>query len=119
MIKTRSNFKLCGEEIIPKFDHLIALYMFTVVSNQTSFNFLIAHNSEQLFSQLTTAFFTATVKPNKSLISHSLPHVAFIFGWCPHHVARNCVVWSFLLNWLAASVLHNLQETRATCADEF
>jgi hypothetical protein len=31
MIKTRSKFKLCGEDIIPKFNHLIVLYSFTAV----------------------------------------------------------------------------------------
>jgi hypothetical protein len=31
--KTRSKFKLCGEEIIPKFDYLIASYSFIAVSN--------------------------------------------------------------------------------------
>jgi hypothetical protein len=52
MIKIRSKFKLCGEDIIPKFDHLIASYSFIAVFNQTAFNFLTAHNSQQLFSQL-------------------------------------------------------------------
>jgi hypothetical protein len=37
MIKTRSNFKLCGEDIIPKFDRLIAPYNFTAVFNQNGF----------------------------------------------------------------------------------
>jgi hypothetical protein len=53
MIKTRSNFKLCGENIIPKFDRLIALYSFTVVSNQTVFSFLTAHYPQQFFLHLT------------------------------------------------------------------
>jgi hypothetical protein len=43
--KTGSNFKLCGEDIIPKIDCLIAPYNFTVIFNQMTFNFLIAHNS--------------------------------------------------------------------------
>jgi hypothetical protein len=64
--KNRSNFKLYGEDIIPKFDHLIAPYSFTVVSNQMAFSFLTAHNPQQLSpsSQLTT-----TAKPNKLLVS--------------------------------------------------
>jgi hypothetical protein len=33
MIKTRSIFKLCGEDIISKLDRLIALYSFIAVSN--------------------------------------------------------------------------------------
>jgi hypothetical protein len=33
MIKTRSNFKLCGEDIIPKFNRLIISYSFTAISN--------------------------------------------------------------------------------------
>jgi hypothetical protein len=45
MIKTRSNFKLCGEDIILKFDRLIAPYSFTAVFNQTVFSFFTAHNS--------------------------------------------------------------------------
>jgi hypothetical protein len=52
MIKIRSKFKLCGEDIISKFDHLIAPYGFISVFNQTIFSFLTAHNSQQLFSQL-------------------------------------------------------------------
>jgi hypothetical protein len=67
MIKTRSNFKLCGEDIIPKFDRLIAPYSFTAVSNQTNLSFLTTHNP-QLFSQLTIAFFITTTKPNRPLI---------------------------------------------------
>jgi hypothetical protein len=53
MIKTRSNVKLCGEDIILKFDHLIALYSFTAVSYQTVFIFLTAHYPQQLFLHLT------------------------------------------------------------------
>jgi hypothetical protein len=49
MIKTISKFKLCGEDIIPKFDHLIAPYRFTTVFNQTTFSFLISHNLQQFF----------------------------------------------------------------------
>jgi hypothetical protein len=54
MIKTRSNFKLCGEDIITKFDRLVAPYNFTAVFNQTTFSFLTSHNSQQLFSYVTT-----------------------------------------------------------------
>jgi hypothetical protein len=46
MIKTRSNFKLCGEDIILEFDYLIASYSFTLVFNQTAFNFLTVHNPQ-------------------------------------------------------------------------
>jgi hypothetical protein len=55
MIKIRSNFKLCGEEIIPKFNRLIALYSFTVISGfQFSYSSqLTVYNTQQLFSQLT------------------------------------------------------------------
>jgi hypothetical protein len=49
MIKTRSNFKLCGEDIIPKFDRLITPYNFIAVFNQTTFSFLTSHNSQQVF----------------------------------------------------------------------
>jgi hypothetical protein len=45
MIKTRSNFKLCGEDIILKFDHLIVSYNFTAIFNQTTFIFLTPHNT--------------------------------------------------------------------------
>jgi hypothetical protein len=65
MIKTRSNFKQYGKDGIPKFDHLIAPYSFTILYNQTSFNFLTAHNPPQFFSQLRSDFFTATAKLNK------------------------------------------------------
>jgi hypothetical protein len=51
MIKTRSNFKLCGEDIILKFDRFIAPYNFTVV-----FSFLIAHNPHQFFYSLYQLF---------------------------------------------------------------
>jgi hypothetical protein len=44
VIKTRSNFKLWGEDIIPKFDRLVAPYSFTVVSNKTAFSFLTGDN---------------------------------------------------------------------------
>jgi hypothetical protein len=49
MIKNRSNFKICGKYIILKFDHLIALYSFTVVFNQITFSFLTAHKPKQIF----------------------------------------------------------------------
>jgi Tfp pilus assembly protein PilZ len=45
MIKTRSNFKLCGEDIITKLNRLIAPYNFTVVFFQLSYD-----------SQTTTVF---------------------------------------------------------------
>jgi hypothetical protein len=54
MIKTKSNFKLFDEDIIPKFYCLMVPYSFIVVFNQTTFIFLIAHKPHQLFSQLTT-----------------------------------------------------------------
>jgi hypothetical protein len=63
--KTRSNFKLCGEDIIPKFDRLITSYNFTAVSNQTNFSFLTAYNSQQFFSQPRTAFFLQS-HPNQT-----------------------------------------------------
>jgi hypothetical protein len=44
MIKITSNFKLRGEDIIPKFDHLIDSYDFIGAFNQTVFSFLTAHN---------------------------------------------------------------------------
>jgi hypothetical protein len=47
--KTRSNFKLCGEDIILKFNRLIAPYNFTVSFNQSAFSFPIAHNPHKLF----------------------------------------------------------------------
>jgi hypothetical protein len=33
--------------------------------HQTLFSFLTAHSPQQLFSQLTAAFFTATAQPNR------------------------------------------------------
>jgi hypothetical protein len=74
MIKTRSNFKLYGKDIITKFDRLIAPYNFIAVSNQTAFSFLTAHNPQQFFhsSQVTTVFFTATTKPNTPLLSSTV-----------------------------------------------
>ncbi len=71
MIKTRSNFKLCGEDIIPKFDRLIAPYNFTIVFNLLAFSFFTAHNPQQLLSQLIVVFFIVTGKPNKPLASLS------------------------------------------------
>jgi hypothetical protein len=49
MIKTTSNFKICGEDIIPKFDCLIVPYSFTTIFNQTVFNFFISHNTHHFF----------------------------------------------------------------------
>jgi hypothetical protein len=74
MIKTRSNFKLYGKDIITIFDRLIALYNFTAVSIQTAFSFLTAHNPQQFFhsSQVTTTFFTATAKPNTPLVASTV-----------------------------------------------
>jgi hypothetical protein len=46
MIKTRSNFKVCGEDIISKFDRLIAPYSFISIFNQMTFSFLTAHNPQ-------------------------------------------------------------------------
>jgi hypothetical protein len=40
---------------------------FIVVFNQTAFCFFTAHNPQQLFSQLTVAFFKATAQPNTPL----------------------------------------------------
>jgi hypothetical protein len=67
MIKTKSNFKLFDEDIIPKFYCLMVPYSFIVVFNQTTFIFLIAHKPHQLFSQLTTTFFTTIAKPTQTL----------------------------------------------------
>jgi hypothetical protein len=44
MIKTRSNFNLCGEDIISKFNYLIASYNFTIILNQMTFSFLTTYN---------------------------------------------------------------------------
>jgi hypothetical protein len=54
--KTRSNFKLCDKDIIPKFDRLIISYSFRAVLNQmiSALLRLITHN---------TIFFTVTTKP--------------------------------------------------------
>jgi hypothetical protein len=58
--KTRSIFKLCGEDIIPKFDRLIAPYNFITISNQTTFNFLsffiAPYNFITIFNQTTFNF---------------------------------------------------------------
>jgi hypothetical protein len=40
---------------------------FIAVFNQTTSCFFTAHNPQQLFSQLTTAFFKATAQPNTPL----------------------------------------------------
>jgi hypothetical protein len=50
MIKTRLNFKLCGENIILKIDLLIGLYNFTVAFNQTTFIFLTTQNTNSFFT---------------------------------------------------------------------
>jgi hypothetical protein len=46
MIKITSNFKLRGEDIIPKFDYLIDSYDFIGAFNQMVFSFLTAHNPQ-------------------------------------------------------------------------
>jgi hypothetical protein len=85
MIKTRSNFKLCGEDIIPKFDRLIAPYSFIAVFNQMAFSFLIAHNTQQLFSYLTahSKSFHSHSQTNQTLSLHPmcfLPSTAKLSG---------------------------------------
>jgi hypothetical protein len=56
MIKIRSNFKLCGEDTIPKFDHLIAFNSF----QPNGFHFLTPHN--QATAKLNRFSFFDTVK---------------------------------------------------------
>jgi hypothetical protein len=90
MIKIRSNLKLCDEEIIPKFNRLIALYNFTVISGfQLSYSpQLTVYNAQQLFSQLTdhNSFFYNHSQTKQTL---STPMSCMFMLSCPEHLSIN------------------------------
>jgi hypothetical protein len=70
MIKTRSNCKLCDEDIIPKSDHLIATCSFIVVFNKTTFSFFYRSQSITVFFIANSSFFfIATTKQSRPLYS--------------------------------------------------